>query len=118
MSALKKHTIDSLSIWLDKPAIQQAFTSLAGPIIEADATAKTYGEKAACEFYGDEEDPNYYPKAGEVEIGNVGGLVVKVVIEPSSGGWAGQMLTHDPINAIGISNMVIDGLPLKPLKES
>lgn len=118
MSAPQKHTIDSLSVWLDKSAIQQAFTSLAGPIIEADCTAKTYGEQAASQFYGDEHNANYYPKAGEVEIGKVGGLVVKVVIEPSSGGYAGQMLTHDPINAIGISNMVIDGQPLKPLKES
>lgn len=119
MPAPQKHTIDSLSVWLDKAAIQQAFTSLAGPLIEADCTASVYGEEAACHFYGDEEDRRYYPKAGEVEIGSVGRFVVKVVIEPRGGeGWAGQHLTHKPINAIGITNMIIDGQPLKPCKEA
>lgn len=117
MPALKKHTIDSLTVWLDKPAIQQAFTSLVAPIIEAGATAKTYGEEAAQKAYGDEEDSRYYPKAGEVEIGTAGDLVIKIIVEPRSGSWSGQNLTHKPINAIGIANMMIDGQPLKPTKQ-
>lgn len=118
MPTPQKHTIDSLSVWMDKPAVQQAFTNLVTPLIEAANTANTYGEEAAREFYGDEDDRNFYPKAGEVEIGSAGGFVVKVVIEPRGGNWAGQSLTHEPINAIGITNMIVDGQPLKPSKDA
>lgn len=110
-----KLNIESLSVWLDKPAVQQAFTTLAARIIEAMAAANAYGEKAAGALYGD--DGKSYPKSGEAVIGRSGGLVVKLVIEPDKGGWMGEHLTHDEINAIGISNMVIDGQPLKS-KES
>ncbi|WP_252108803.1 MULTISPECIES: hypothetical protein [unclassified Halomonas] len=117
MTDPRKHNIEALSVWLDKPAIQQAFTSLAAPIIEAAATAKVYGDEVAGELHGD--DGRLYPKAGEVVIGQVGSLTVKLTIEPSAaGGWHGESLTHDEINAIGISNMTIDGQLLTPRKES
>lgn len=105
-----KHTISSLSVWLDKPAVQQAFTTLAATIIEAKVFAETYGEGAARKAYGDED--GYYPKAGGVVIGRMPGMEVKLTIEPVDG-YAGQYLEHDEINAIGISNMIVDGNPLK-----
>lgn len=108
----QKHTIESLSVWLDKPAIQQAFTTLASPIIEASSAAKVYSKEVVGQLYGDEK--GFYPMAGEVEIGQAGDLTVKLVIEPrKGGGWIGESLTHDPINAIGISNMQVDGKALK-----
>lgn len=108
----KKHTINSLSVWLDKAAVQQAFTTLAARIIEAGVVADRYGRAAASDMYGDEE--SYYPMSGEVVIGRVGGLVVKMEIEPDKSGWAGEHLTHEEINAIGISDMIVDGQSLKP----
>lgn len=116
MDSPQKLTIDSLSVWLDKPAVQQAFTTIAASIIEANACAKVYGEEAAGKLYGD--DGRHYPVAGEVVIGRFGGLVAKLVVEPESGGWAGEQLEHEEINAIGISDMVVDGKRLKPTKES
>ena len=117
MSSPQKHNIESLSVWLDKPAVQQAFTNLVSPIIEAATTAHVYGDEAAGQLHGD--DGRMYPKAGEAVIGRPGGLVVKLVIEPDvSGGWAGESLTLDEINAIGISDMVVDGKRLTPHKES
>ncbi|MBB3142783.1 hypothetical protein [Halomonas organivorans] len=112
-----KPNIESLSVWLDKPAVQQAFTTLVAPIIEAAATAQAYGEEVAGQLHGD--DGRLYPKAGEAVIGRPGSLVVKLVVEPAaSGGWVGESLTHDEINAIGISDMVVDGKRLTPRKEA
>ncbi|MFI0472933.1 hypothetical protein ACGLWX_09485 [Halomonas sp. HMF6819] len=117
MNDPRKANIESLSVWLDKPAVQQAFTDLMAPIIEAAATAKAYGEKAAGELYGD--DGRLYPKAGKVVIGRVGGFTVTMEIEPSAaGGWVGESLSLPDLNAIGISNMQIDGQLLTPRKES
>lgn len=106
-----KHSISSLSVWLDKPAVQQAFTTLAAHIIEPKVFAETYGEEAARKEYGDED--GYYPKAGGVVIGRMPGLEVKLTIEPV-GGYSGQHLEHEEIKAIGITNMVVDGQKLKP----
>ncbi|MDT8895446.1 hypothetical protein RSO41_12345 [Halomonas sp. I1] len=112
----QKPNIESLSVWLDKPAVQQAFTTLAVPIIEAAATAQAYDDEVAGLLHGD--DGRMYPKAGEAVIGRAGGLVVKLVVEPDGHGWMGESLTHDEINAIGISDMVVDGQRLTPRKEA
>ncbi|WP_168709202.1 hypothetical protein [Halomonas borealis] len=58
-----------------------------------------------------------YPKAGEAVIGRPGSLIVKLVIEPDVNGWMGESLTHDEVNAIGISNIVVDGKQLKSRQE-
>ncbi|WP_280568155.1 hypothetical protein [Chromohalobacter sp. 296-RDG] len=98
--------IQSLSVWLDKPAVQQAFTSLAAPILQAKTTAQVSGEQRAADLFG---DGKHYPASGEAVIGRMKGLVVKMIIEPDSSGWTGEHLTHHDINAIGISDMLVDG---------
>lgn len=107
-----KHSIDKLSVWIDDRAVRQAFTTLAARIIEARITADMHGREVAAELYGD-DGGSTYPMAGEAVIGRAGGLVVKLSIEPEKGGWVGDLLEHEEVNAIGISDMVVDGQPLK-----
>ncbi|TDX29146.1 hypothetical protein DFO67_108190 [Modicisalibacter xianhensis] len=106
-----KPSIDSLSVWLNKSAIQQAFTTIVCPILEAKAVVKASGKEEAVKLCGDGKHD--YPVAGEVTIGHTGDLVVKLIVEPASGGYSGEVLYHDEINAIGISDMVVDGQRLK-----
>jgi hypothetical protein len=102
----QKHTIDSMSVWLDKPAIQQAFTTLAAAIIEAKVAEQRYGKETAAQLYGDD---GLFPMSGEAIIGRTSSLVFKLSIEPEKGGYMGEHLEHEEINAIGISDMVVDG---------
>ncbi|MCK2042525.1 hypothetical protein KZO83_07465 [Chromohalobacter sp. TMW 2.2308] len=95
--------IQSLSVWLDKPAVQQAFTSLAAPILQATAKAEAGGHDPTRTINGED-----HPVAGEVVIGRIKHLTVRMVIEPE-GGYSGESLTHDELNAIGISDMLVDG---------
>lgn len=111
-----EHEITQLSVWLDKPAVQQAFTTLACEIIQAGAYAKGYGPEAAARKFGGDKDGTAtdYPVAGKVVIGRMGGLKVELTVEPEDGCWSGEELNHDEINAIGISSMVVGGETLTP----
>ncbi|WP_445621303.1 hypothetical protein ACUN8C_05715 [Kushneria sp. Sum13] len=109
-----EHEITQLSVWLDKPAVQQAFTTLACEIIQARCYAETYGKEAAARKFGGDKDGTAtdYPVAGKVVIGRMGALKVEMTIESEDSCWSGEELQHDEIKAIGISSMVVGGKKL------
>jgi|GEM_PF-2287034 len=103
--------IDNIEVGINPRDIQQAAATLLGAIIEAQVTKHAFGENGCIDRYG---KPGDVPRAGEVTIGKVGNLVVKMTIEPGDvDAWSGAFLTHDEIDAIGINNMTVDGRKVK-----
>ncbi|MCK2183544.1 hypothetical protein [Halomonas getboli] len=103
---MAKHTIKAMQVGVNPRAIQQAFTSIAGPIIEAGCCESAYGLDEAKRHFGNEDGD--LPKAGEVIIGRSKGLVVKLVVEPESGGYSGVFLEHEEVDGIGINAIRLD----------
>ncbi|MGM8931425.1 hypothetical protein [Salinicola halophyticus] len=99
----KSPEIQSMSVWLDSKAVRQAFTTITAPILQASAAAKADNHDPTRTIDGED-----HPVAGEVVIGRIGHLTVRVVVEPE-GGYSGECLYHDELNAIGIDSMVVDG---------
>lgn len=109
---MSKVEINSMDVVVDKKAIGQAFVTLAAPIIAAKALADSYGEEVAKTMLGLERNESL-GKAGQVVLGTYNGLVCRLVIEPEKGSWMGGSLTHEPIKAITIQNMEVNGKKLK-----
>ncbi|WP_144981115.1 hypothetical protein [Halomonas sp. C22] len=109
---MSEFEITSMNVAVHTKAIGQAFTTLAAPIISAKALLDAHGEETAKKML-DLEPKEDLVRAGEVVIGTYNGLVCRLVIEPESGSWMGDNLTHEPIKGITIQNMEVNGQKLK-----
>lgn len=95
-------SIHMVGIGLNPNVVQQAIANVIGQILEAQTAKREVGNDKAVEWFGED---GALPDSGEIHVGRLGELVIKVVIEPEDYGGHGITLIHDPVDGIGITGI-------------